>query len=93
MYGDLIDGCFEFLRLVTLNSLGLIPQLERRERSFLITLKWSFYSMNQTKFHNQYARIPKYMNRGYPSVHTNLKSKRFLEKYDLSHKMRGMRVP
>ena len=27
----LIEGCCEFLRLVTLNSIGLIPQLERRE--------------------------------------------------------------
>ena len=34
MDGDLIEGCYEFLRLVTLNSLGLIPQLERREIIF-----------------------------------------------------------
>ena len=30
----MIDGCCEFLRLVTLNSLGLIPQLERRVMLF-----------------------------------------------------------
>ena len=34
MDGVLIEGCCEFLRLVTLNSLGLIPQLERREIIF-----------------------------------------------------------
>ena len=45
--------------------------------------------MNQTKFHNQCAGIPKYMNRGYPRVHTNPKSKRFWGKDDLSHKMRN----
>ena len=49
--------------------------------------------MNQNKFHNQCARISKYMNRGYPMVHKNLKSNRFWGKDDLSHKMRGMRVP
>ena len=32
--GVLIEGCCKFLRLVTLNSLGLIPQLERREIVF-----------------------------------------------------------
>ena len=32
--GFLIEGCSEFSRLVTLNSLGLIPQLERREIIF-----------------------------------------------------------
>ena len=49
--------------------------------------------MNQNKFHNQCAGIPKYMIRGYPRVHTNPKSKKFLGKDDQSHKMRGMRVP
>ena len=49
--------------------------------------------MNDTKFHNQCARIPKYMIRRYPRPHTNPKSKNFLGKDDLSHKMRGMRVP
>ena len=49
--------------------------------------------MNHTKFHNQCAWIPKYMNRGYPRVYTNPKIKRFWRKDDLSHKMRGMRVP
>ena len=49
--------------------------------------------MDQTKFHNQCAQIPKYMSRGYPRVHTFPKSKIFLEKDDLSHKMRGIRVP
>ena len=49
--------------------------------------------MNNTTFHNQCARITKYMIRGYPRVHTNPKSKRSLGKDDLSHKMRGMRVP
>ena len=34
MDGVLIEGCCEFLRLVTLNSLGLISQLERREIVF-----------------------------------------------------------
>ena len=34
MDGVLIEGCCDFLRLVTLNSLGLIPQLERREIIF-----------------------------------------------------------
>ena len=34
MDGVLIEGCCEFLRLMTLNSLGLIPQLERREIAF-----------------------------------------------------------
>ena len=34
MDGVLMEGCYEFLRLVTLNSLGLIPQLERREIIF-----------------------------------------------------------
>ena len=34
MDGVLMEGCCEFLRLVTLNSLGLIPQLERREIVF-----------------------------------------------------------
>ena len=34
MDGVLMEGCCEFLRLVTLNSLGLIPQLERREIIF-----------------------------------------------------------
>ena len=34
MDGVLIEGCYEFLRLMTLNSLGLIPQLERREIAF-----------------------------------------------------------
>ena len=34
MDGLLIEGCYKFLRLVTLNSLGLIPQLERREIIF-----------------------------------------------------------
>ena len=29
-----MEGCSEFLILVTLNSLGLIPQLERREIVF-----------------------------------------------------------
>ena len=29
-----MEGCYECLRLVTLNSLGLIPQLERREKVF-----------------------------------------------------------
>ena len=33
MDGVLIEGCCEF-KLVTLNSLGLIPQLERREIVF-----------------------------------------------------------
>ena len=32
--GVLIGGCCEFLRLVTLKSLGLIPRLERREIIF-----------------------------------------------------------
>ena len=32
--GVLIEGCCEFLQLVTLNSLGLISQLERREIIF-----------------------------------------------------------
>ena len=32
--GVLIEGCYEFLKLMTLNSLGLIPQLERREIIF-----------------------------------------------------------
>ena len=45
MDGVLIEGCYEFLRLVTLNSLGLILQLDMREM-VLITLKWSFYLMN-----------------------------------------------
>ena len=34
MDGVLIEGCCEFLRLVTLNSQGLIPQLKRREIIF-----------------------------------------------------------
>ena len=34
MDGVLIEGCCEFLRLVPLNSLGLIPQLESREIIF-----------------------------------------------------------
>ena len=51
-----MEGCCEFLILVTLNSLGLIPQLERREIA-LITLKWSFYSINQTKFHSMNTQI------------------------------------
>ena len=29
-----MEGCYEFLRLVTLNSLGLIPQLDRRAIGF-----------------------------------------------------------
>ena len=29
-----LEGCFKFLRLVTLNSLGLLPQLDRREIIF-----------------------------------------------------------
>ena len=45
MDGVLIEGCYEFLRLVTLNSVGLILQLERKDM-ILITLKWSFYLMN-----------------------------------------------
>ena len=48
--------------------------------------------MNQKKFHNQCAGIPKYMIRGYPRVHTNPKSKSFFMKDDLSHKMREIRV-
>ena len=32
--GILMEGCCEFLRLVTLNSLGLIPQLKRMEIIF-----------------------------------------------------------
>ena len=34
MDGVLIEGCREFVRLVTLNSLSLTPQLERREIVF-----------------------------------------------------------
>ena len=34
MNGVLIEGYYEFLRLMTLNCLGLIPQLERREITF-----------------------------------------------------------
>ena len=32
--GVLIEGCYTFLRLVTLNSPGLIPKFERREIIF-----------------------------------------------------------
>ena len=49
--------------------------------------------MNQDKFLNQCACIPKYMIRGYPRVYTNPKSKRFFGKDDLSQRMRGFRVP
>ena len=68
--GVLIKGYYEFLRLVTLNSLGSISQLEHRGL-FLITLKWGFYSINQNKIYikNVYESS-KYMIRGYPRVHT-----------------------
>ena len=45
--------------------------------------------MNQTKFHNQCACIPKYMIRGYPTVHTNPKSKRCLGMDDISQNERN----
>ena len=77
---------------MTLNSLGLFRRLGRRDIIFN-KLEVELYSMNQTHIHNPIERIPNYMIRGYPRVHTNPKSKIFLGIDDLSHKMRGMRVP
>ena len=41
-------GCCEFFKLVTLNSLGLIPQLERREIIFNnLEVEFLFNESNQ----------------------------------------------
>ena len=46
--GVLIEGCCEFLRLVTLNSLELIPQLKRREIIFNnLEVEFLFNESNQ----------------------------------------------
>ena len=43
-----MKGCCEFLRLVTLNSLGLIQQLERREIVFNnLEVEFLFNESNQ----------------------------------------------
>ena len=44
----LIEGCYEFLRLVTVNSQGLIPQLEKREIIFNnLEVEFLFNESNQ----------------------------------------------
>ena len=49
MDGVLMGGCYEFLRLVTLNSLGLISQLERREFVFNnLEVEFLFNESDQT---------------------------------------------
>ena len=46
-----MEGLSKISRFVTLNSLGLVLQLARREIAFN-NLEVGVYSMNQSKFHN-----------------------------------------
>ena len=63
---------------MTLNSLGLIPQLERKE-IILNNLEVGFL-FNKSNFITNVHESPTYVIGGYHKVHKNLTSKRFLER-------------
>ena len=71
-----MEGYFEFLRLVTLNSLVFIPKFKRGIIFNHLEVEFLF----RPNFGINVHEPPKYLVGGYPRVHTNPKSKRFLER-------------
>ena len=91
MDGVLIEGCSKFLRLVVLNFLCLISQLERRERIHnFLQVEFLFKESDQiSQPMCMNSQILGFTQPIYLRVHTNLKSMKFSGKDDLSHNERN----